>query len=178
MLVLCIHVSHCISHGFITKTDLLLPDLDKFWRPLALGQGPPSSQSSSANFSWGIAGAPASALLPAVPRSHACPGSQGHVAEVGAATGPCPWSPVGWQMCALLGAVCNLHTELPLLLRRVALMSRAAGRAPASACLAPRVGTQALSLPTASNLCLSPTSLPFPGGLSFHQGHCTELFVQ
>lgn len=43
-------------------------------------------------------------------------------------------------------------------------MSRAAGRAPASACLAPRVGTQALSLPTASNLCLSPTSLPFPGG--------------
>lgn len=129
--------SHYISHGFITKTDLLIPDLDKFWRPLALGQGPSSSQSSSANFSWGIVGAPASALLPAVPRSHVCPGSQGHVAEVGAATGPCSWSPVSWQMCALLGAVCNLHTKLPLLLRRAALTSQAASRAPASACLAP-----------------------------------------
>lgn len=34
-------------------------------------------------------------------------------------------------MRALLGEVCNLHTELPLPLRRAALTSQAAGRAPA-----------------------------------------------
>lgn len=82
-----------------------------------------------------------------LPCSHMCPGRQGHVAEAGVVRGPCPWSTASLQMYALLGAVCNLHTELPLLLRRVALMCRAAGRAPASAWLTTREGMQALSLP-------------------------------
>lgn len=94
-----------------TNTNLPLPDPDKFWRPLASGQAPlPPTQlwRSLQGHSW----------VPGV-----CPGGQGHVAEAGAGTGPCPWSSARLQLCALLGAGSNSHTELPLLLSRAALTS-------------------------------------------------------
>lgn len=44
------------------------------------------------------------------------PGQQGHAAEAGVGTGPCPWSSARLQLCALLGALSHSHCELPTLL--------------------------------------------------------------
>lgn len=73
----------------LSQPDSLLPDLDKFWTPLASGQGPCTSQLSSSNLSR------AQCELPPLPGRPQCPGCEGHAAEAGAGLWLCPRSAAG-----------------------------------------------------------------------------------